>query len=54
VVFLGVLGGFVAMNIIGMFVGAVVLSVSYELFKVWLGAGAPEVAAVKAEHPVSA
>jgi predicted PurR-regulated permease PerM len=52
VVFLGVLGGFVAMNIIGMFVGAVVLSVAYELFMVWLGDAAPEEAAAQVEHPV--
>jgi predicted PurR-regulated permease PerM len=54
VVFLGVLGGFVAMNIIGMFVGAVVLSVGYELFMVWLGpeASAAE-PAVEVERTVS-
>lgn len=55
VVFLGVLGGFVAMNIIGMFVGAVVLSVGYELFTVWLSDEVPGAVAVEAEaeHPVS-
>ena len=36
VVFLGALGGFVAMGIIGLFVGAVVLSVGYKLFCAWL------------------
>jgi predicted PurR-regulated permease PerM len=36
VVFLGVLGGFAVMNIIGLFVGAVVLSVGYKLFMTWL------------------
>jgi predicted PurR-regulated permease PerM len=37
VVFLGAIGGFVAMGIIGLFVGAIVLSVGYKLFLAWLG-----------------
>ncbi|UWZ82052.1 AI-2E family transporter [Occallatibacter riparius] len=53
VVFLGVLGGFVAMNIIGMFVGAVVLSVGYELFVVWLGPEVPVETVTKVERPVT-
>ncbi|HUN87198.1 MAG TPA: AI-2E family transporter [Terriglobales bacterium] len=36
VIFLGVIGGFVAMGIIGLFVGAIVLSVGYKLFLAWL------------------
>jgi predicted PurR-regulated permease PerM len=37
VIFLGVLGGFIAMkSLIGLFVGAVVLSVGYKLFMAWL------------------
>jgi predicted PurR-regulated permease PerM len=40
VVFLGVLGGFIAMGIVGLFVGAVVLSVGYKLGAVWLRGGA--------------
>ena len=36
VVFLGAIGGFVAMGIIGLFVGAIVLSVGYELFLAWV------------------
>jgi len=37
VIFLGVLGGFIAMNgIIGLFVGAIILSVGYKLFMAWL------------------
>jgi predicted PurR-regulated permease PerM len=36
VVFLGVIGGFLAMGIIGLFVGAIVLSVGYEMFLAWL------------------
>ena len=42
VIFLGVLGGFVAMRIIGLFVGAVILSVGYKLFMAWLDAGVPK------------
>jgi predicted PurR-regulated permease PerM len=37
VVFLGAIGGFVAMGIIGLFVGAIVLSVGYKLFLAWIG-----------------
>jgi predicted PurR-regulated permease PerM len=37
VVFLGAIGGFVAMGIIGLFVGAIILSVGYKLFLAWLG-----------------
>jgi predicted PurR-regulated permease PerM len=36
VVFLGAIGGFLALGIIGLFVGAIVLSVGYELFIAWL------------------
>ena len=36
VIFLGAIGGFIAMGIIGLFVGAIVLSVSYRLFLAWL------------------
>ena len=36
VVFLGAIGGFVAMGIIGLFVGAIVLSVGYKLFIAWI------------------
>jgi predicted PurR-regulated permease PerM len=36
VVFLGAIGGFVVMGIIGLFVGAIVLSVGYKLFLAWL------------------
>jgi predicted PurR-regulated permease PerM len=44
VIFLGVLGGFMAMRLIGLFVGAIVLSVGYKLFMAWLHAGIPNVA----------
>jgi predicted PurR-regulated permease PerM len=36
VVFLGAIGGFVAMGVIGLFVGAIVLSVGYQLSLAWL------------------
>jgi predicted PurR-regulated permease PerM len=36
VVFLGVIGGFVAMGGIGLFVGAIILSVGYKLFLAWI------------------
>jgi len=36
VVFVGAIGGFVAVGIIGLFIGAIVLSVGYKLFLAWL------------------
>lgn len=39
VVFLGAIGGFMAMGIIGLFVGAIVLSVGYKVFLAWLYRG---------------
>ena len=36
VVFLGAIGGFVALGLIGLFIGAIVLSVGYKLFLAWL------------------
>jgi predicted PurR-regulated permease PerM len=42
VVFLGVVGGFVAMGTIGLFVGAIVLSIGYKLFLAWLQETAQE------------
>jgi len=36
VVFLGAIGGFVAMGFIGLFIGAILLSVGYKLFLAWL------------------
>jgi predicted PurR-regulated permease PerM len=42
VIFIGVLGGFIVMNsIIGLFVGAIVLSVGYKLFMAWLDSDVP-------------
>lgn len=39
VVFLGAIGGFVGLGMIGLFVGAIVLSVGYKLFLAWLEQG---------------
>ncbi|GMQ89650.1 MAG: AI-2E family transporter [Gammaproteobacteria bacterium] len=36
IIFVGAIGGFLASGIIGLFVGAVVLALSYELFMLWL------------------
>jgi predicted PurR-regulated permease PerM len=36
VVFLGAIGGFMAMGIVGLFVGPILLSVGYKLFLAWL------------------
>ena len=36
VVFVGAIGGFIASGIIGLFIGAVILALGYELFLVWL------------------
>lgn len=36
IIFVGAIGGFVAMGFAGLFVGAVILVVGYELFMVWL------------------
>ena len=41
VIFLGAIGGFVALGIIGLFVGAIVLSVGYKLFLAWIGEAEP-------------
>ncbi len=49
VIFLGVLGGFIAMNsLIGLFVGAIVLSVGYKLLMAWLD-GESQPASVESE-----
>lgn len=39
VIFMGAIGGFILQGIIGLFAGAVVLSVGYTLFKAWLEDG---------------
>jgi predicted PurR-regulated permease PerM len=39
VVFLGAIGGFITLGIIGLFIGAIVLSVGYKLFLAWIKEG---------------
>jgi predicted PurR-regulated permease PerM len=39
IIFMGAIGGFLASGIIGLFVGAVVLALSYEVFLLWLNQG---------------
>lgn len=39
VIFLGAIGGFMSMGFLGLFVGALILSVGYKLFEIWLTAG---------------
>lgn len=41
-VFAGVIGGLIAFGIIGLFIGPVVLAVTFTLLKVWVSAEAPE------------
>jgi predicted PurR-regulated permease PerM len=47
VIFLGAIGGFLAISLIGLFIGPIVLSVGYTLFVAWLDediAAVPDVA----------
>ncbi len=39
VIFIGVIGGFMTMGIIGLFIGAIILSVGYKLFQAWVHGG---------------
>jgi predicted PurR-regulated permease PerM len=36
VIFLGAIGGFISFGFLGLFIGAVILSVGYKLFEAWL------------------
>lgn len=45
VIFLGAIGGMLSMGIIGLFLGAVVLALGYELFTAWLDAAEDDAAA---------
>lgn len=55
IVLIGALGGMVSAGIVGLFVGAVVLSVGYELFMGWLDQTVPEgaEAALEEEQPAA-
>jgi predicted PurR-regulated permease PerM len=50
VVFLGAIGGFMAMGIIGLFVGPIVLAVGYKLFLAWLSQDSEEAPAISQIH----
>jgi predicted PurR-regulated permease PerM len=39
VIFLGAIGGFIWIGFLGLFLGAVILSLSYKLFDAWMGSG---------------
>ena len=39
VIFLGVIGGFMLSGFIGLFTGAVVMSIGYKLFTAWINTG---------------
>ena len=41
VIFIGVIGGFLLSGLIGLFTGAIVMSVGYKLFQAWLDADVP-------------
>jgi len=43
VIFLGVIGGFVLSGFIGLFTGAIIVSIGYKLFVSWLNSDTPEV-----------
>ncbi len=45
-VFAGVIGGLIAFGIVGLFIGPVVLAVTYTLIKAWVAAGAPQEAVI--------
>lgn len=47
IIFMGAIGGFLASGIIGLFIGAVVLALSWELFLAWLNTEPPTT-----EHPL--
>ena len=42
VIFLGVIGGFIMSGFIGLFTGAIVVSLGYTLFTTWLNSGNTE------------
>ncbi len=50
-IFAGVIGGLIAFGIIGIFIGPVVLAVTYTLFGAWIGGDKHEPVAVPTEKP---
>ena len=53
VILIGAIGGMISMGIIGLFLGAVVLSIGYTLFRAWLKAGESPTASEPAPSPAS-
>ena len=53
VIFLGAIGGFIAIGFLGLFIGAVVLSVGYKLFEAWLQENADKPSAIATADPLS-
>jgi predicted PurR-regulated permease PerM len=41
VIFIGAIGGLLSAGVIGLFIGAVVLALGYELFLLWLNTDVP-------------
>ena len=54
VILLGAIGGMIMSGIIGLFVGAVILGLSYKLLMIWLAAGDSEPAAITEAPDVEA
>jgi len=50
IIFLGAIGGFLSMGIIGLFVGSIVLVLGYTLFMVWMAEQVPGIEAPKAQE----
>jgi predicted PurR-regulated permease PerM len=51
VIFLGAIGGFISFGFLGLFLGAVILSVGYKLLEVWLQEDTQSLPAVEASGP---
>jgi predicted PurR-regulated permease PerM len=51
VIFLGAIGGFISFGFLGLFIGAVILSVGYKLLEVWLQEDTQSVPVVEASGP---
>lgn len=51
VIFLGAIGGFISFGFLGLFIGAVILSVGYKLLEVWLQEDAQPLPVVEASGP---
>jgi predicted PurR-regulated permease PerM len=45
VVFVGAIGGFISSGLIGLFLGGVIFTLGYTLFKAWVGLETPGAAA---------